>query len=118
MAAPTSIPLPLLDRVRVASPCNARWEDMRGDGRVRRCDRCSLNVYNLSALGRAEAEALLERHFNADGTQKAGRFCAQLYRRADGTVLTADCPVGLAALRAAVRRATIRVAAAVGLTSL
>ncbi|HVR40948.1 MAG TPA: carboxypeptidase-like regulatory domain-containing protein, partial [Thermoanaerobaculia bacterium] len=37
-----------------------------------------------------------------------GRVCARLYRRADGTVLTRDCPTGLRALR---RRAS-RVAAA------
>jgi hypothetical protein len=118
MAATTSISLPLLDRVRVASPCDARWEDMAGDDRVRRCEQCSLNVYNLSAMPRAEAEALLARYFDDDGSEKQGRFCGQLFRRPDGTVLTADCPVGLAAVRAKARRAVVRVAAAIGLTSL
>lgn len=80
-----------LDRVAVASPCSAAWERMRpidAAGRVRACDTCQLNVHDLSALGRAEAEALLLAHEGA-------RLCVRLYRRADGRVLTRDCPVGL-----------------------
>lgn len=84
-------------RVRIASPCNASWEGMEGDGRVRLCCECNLNVYNLSELTRAEAEALVAR--------KEGRLCARLYRRADGTVLTKDCPAGLRAVRLRVSRA-------------
>ncbi|HMB27752.1 MAG TPA: carboxypeptidase-like regulatory domain-containing protein, partial [Blastocatellia bacterium] len=34
-----------------------------------------------------------------------GRICARLYRRADGTILTQDCPVGLRAVRKKVTRA-------------
>ncbi|HEY0171102.1 MAG TPA: carboxypeptidase-like regulatory domain-containing protein [Pyrinomonadaceae bacterium] len=84
----------LLSRMRVASPCPAGWEAMEGDGRVRFCRLCDLHVYNFSELTRAEAESLVAR--------TEGRLCARLYRRADGTVLTKDCPKGL---RAARRRA-------------
>lgn len=94
-----------------------RWEDMSGDDRTRHCAECNLNVHNIAGMTRGEAEALLARHFNPDGEPIAGRFCAQIYRRADGTVLTADCPVGLAALRAKARRTVVRIAAAVGITS-
>jgi hypothetical protein len=80
-------PLPLLDSLRVASPCEVSWEGMRGDARVRFCAPCSKNVYNLSAMPREEAEALVQ---NADGS-----LCVRMYRRADGTVIHADCPVGL-----------------------
>jgi hypothetical protein len=73
---------------------------MRGDERVRFCDHCGLSVFNISALSRNEAKALIA------GTE--GRICARLYRRADGTVLTKDCPIGLRALR---RRLTKRAAA-------
>jgi hypothetical protein len=92
---------------------------MTGDERTRRCAQCNLSVHNIASLTRVEAETLLARHFDADGNARvgAGRFCAQLYRRADGTILTADCPVGLAALRAKARRTASRVAAAIGLTS-
>ncbi|MCA1620258.1 MAG: carboxypeptidase-like regulatory domain-containing protein [Acidobacteria bacterium] len=84
----------LLSRVRVASPCPASWEAMEGDERVRFCRLCDLHVYNVSELTRAEAGSLVSR--------TEGRLCARLYRRADGTVLTKDCPTGL---RAARRRA-------------
>lgn len=84
----------LLSRMRVASPCPASWEAMEGDARVRFCRLCDLHVYNVSELTRAEAESLVAR--------TEGRLCARLYRRADGTVLTKDCPTGL---RAARRRA-------------
>jgi hypothetical protein len=79
--------LPLLENVRIAAPCNASWEEMTGDARVRFCGHCRKNVYNLSAMPRAEAELLLE--------EREGRICVRLYKRTDGTVLTADCPVGV-----------------------
>jgi hypothetical protein len=80
-----------LKHVRVAAPCPADWDRMRGDERVRFCDQCSLNVYNLSGMTRREAEALL--------TQAEGRLCVRFYRRRDGTILTNNCPVGLRALK-------------------
>jgi hypothetical protein len=84
----------LLDDVRIASPCPANWDDMVGDDRVRFCGQCTKNVYNLSAMPRAEAEALLREGERRDAQQGAG-MCVRLYRRADGTVLTADCPDGV-----------------------
>lgn len=80
-----------LDSLRVASPCSVAWESMQGDARSRFCATCRLNVYDLSSLTREEAVELVAR--------KEGRLCVRFYRRADGTVLTRDCPVGLAALR-------------------
>jgi hypothetical protein len=93
--------LPMLDTLRVASPCKASWEDMVGDARVRFCGQCAKNVYNLSAMARDEAEALL--------VAKAGNVCVRFYQRADGTVMTTDCPVGVRKKR--VRRAAVAVAA-------
>jgi hypothetical protein len=75
-------------KINIASPCPARWEDMGGDNRVRFCDHCRKNVYNISALTSTEAVALLE--------SKKGNLCARIYQRTDGTVLTEDCPVGVA----------------------
>jgi hypothetical protein len=86
-----------LDRVRVAAPCEADWDEMRGGERVRFCHRCSLNVYNLSAVTRREAERLVTR-------TEGGRLCVRFYRRRDGTMLTRSCPVGLRALK---RRASL-----------
>ncbi|MGH7130715.1 MAG: hypothetical protein ACREJO_02070 [Phycisphaerales bacterium] len=112
-----TISLPLLDRARVAAPCPAKWEDMTGDNKVRHCALCNLNVHNFSAMSRDEAEGIFAKHFNPDGSliESAGRVCGGFYRRADGTYLLQDCPTGLAAIKARVRNAWIRVAAAIGL---
>ena len=87
----------LLNRLSVASPCSADWDSMAGDGRVRFCGQCDLHVYNVSEMSRGEAVALI--------TKTEGRLCARFYRRADGTVLTKDCPTGLRAVRARAARA-------------
>jgi len=76
-----------LEDVSIASPCSARWEDMIGDDRVRFCGECGKNVYDVSAMTRDEAEALID-------DSEGGMPCLRMYRRKDGTVLTADCPVG------------------------
>lgn len=85
-----------LNRIRIASPCGVGWEKMSGDDSVRFCEECSLHVYNISEMTASEAHALI--------TESEGRICARLYRRADGTVLTKDCPVGLKAFRRRVSR--------------
>jgi hypothetical protein len=93
--------LPLLDKVSVASPCSASWDEMEGDDRKRFCGKCEKNVYNLSAMTAEDAEALLRANESAE-------MCIRLYKRADGTVLTSDCPVG-------VRRKRVRRVAAVAI---
>jgi len=64
---------------------------MLGDERVRFCGQCSLNVYNLSSMTRADAEALIAR--------TEGRLCVKFYRRFDGSIITKDCPIGLRAIK-------------------
>ena len=82
------VTLPMLDDVRVAAPCDVAWSNMEGDSDVRYCGSCKKHVYNLSMMSRAEAEAVL-------GAAKATEgVCVRLYRRADGTVITDDCPIG------------------------
>ena len=88
------LPILELDDIRIASPCTMRWEDMTGGDRVRFCAACQKNVFNLSDMKRGEALDLMR--------STEGRVCARFYRRKDGTILTADCPVGL---RLAARRA-------------
>ena len=78
---------PLLEQIRIASPCGAAWDRMDGDDQVRFCAQCRKNVYDLSAMSRAEAEALVR--------EREGKLCVRFYRRRDGTVLTDNCPVGL-----------------------
>ena len=103
------MPQPALENIRIATPCPASWEQMRGDDRVRHCDLCKLNVYNFSAMTRTEAEALLQAHAGQ-------RLCGRLYRRADGTILTQDCPTGLRAVRRRVaQRAGVALSVLLGL---
>ncbi len=64
---------------------------MTGDERVRHCGACDKNVYNFKEMTRTEIEVLL--------LKTEGRVCARLFQRADGTVLTRDCPVALAKVR-------------------
>jgi len=93
-----------LKSLRVAAPCPVAWETMAGDDRVRHCTLCSLNVYNFAEMTRDEVRELIER--------SEGRVCGRLYRRADGTVLTRDCPSGLRAVRQRVTRWATSVIAA------
>jgi hypothetical protein len=99
-----------INKLRISTPCPVGWNQMIGDERTRFCHECRLHVYNLAELTESEAEALI--------SSKEGRFCARLYRRADGTVLTKDCPVGLRALRRHVaKKATAAFAALVGVSA-
>jgi len=63
---------------------------MIGSEQMRFCGQCNLNVYNLSGMTRAEAESIIARN--------EGRLCVRFYRRADGSIITRDCPVGLRAI--------------------
>ncbi len=85
-----------LERMRIASPCDVSWERMTGDDKARFCRQCNLHVYNISEMTKTQVESLV--------ADTEGRICARLYRRADGTVLTKDCPVGLRALKKRVAR--------------
>ena len=80
-----------LKTLRIASPCSADWDGMSGDARKRFCRECKLNVYNLSDMTWYDAENLLR--------LSEGRLCVRYFQRADGTILTQDCPVGWAKVK-------------------
>lgn len=120
--------LDLLDDIRIASPCTADWNDMVGDDRVRFCSHCQKNVYNLSAMPREEAIRLVTRDHDgqsgrrqSDGEHADNEQCIRFARRADGTVLTSDCPVGARAADAkrdrVRRRKRLAVAAGVSISA-
>jgi hypothetical protein len=69
---------------------------MVGDERARYCGQCNLHVYNLSDMTRRQAETLI--------TNTEGHLCVRFFRRADGTILTRNCPIGLRALKRRVSR--------------
>jgi len=83
--------LPILDNIRIASPCRADWNAMTGDDHARHCNQCDKQVFNLSEMTRPEAEALI--------VEKNGQLCARYYKRHDGTIITSDCRVGIVAGR-------------------
>jgi hypothetical protein len=84
-----------LESIQIATPCHAGWDKMRGDDRIRHCQSCAKNVYNLSAMTREQAQRLI--------TEKEGNLCVQLHRRTDGTVITSDCTVGISAVKKSAR---------------
>ena len=94
------------NELHIASPCPADWEKMVGNERVRHCAECNLNVYNLSAMTELQVQELI-----ADNRGK--RLCGRFYRRADGTVLTQDCPWGLRVLKRKISRLAAAVLTAV-----
>ena len=86
-----------INKIMIASPCSIGWENMEGDERVRFCNACQLNVYNTSQMSKNEVEALMN-----NGKSN----CLRIYRRADGTMMTDDCPIGLRRVRNAAKRIT------------
>lgn len=94
-----------LNNIRIASPCQADWNQMIGNERQRFCGACQLNVYNLSGMPKTEAENLL--------VSSEGRLCVRFYKRVDGTVLTKDCPVGWQAIKRRVSKVSTAIASLV-----
>lgn len=87
----------LLDDVMIAAPCSVGWDNMSGDDKIRFCEKCQLNVYNLSGMSDDEAENLLQIN--------GSNICISLFRREDGTILKENCPVGLEKVRARLLKA-------------
>lgn len=85
-----------LELVDIPNPCTVPWESMTGDERVRFCKHCSKNVYNLSDMSRTDARNLL--------ISSEGKICISMLKRADGTVVTDECPPILRPARNAGRR--------------
>lgn len=71
-----------LDAIFVSKPCTADWDSMTGNRRMRFCQECNKNVYNLSAMSSDEAEALIARF--------EGRLCARFERDETGAVITEE----------------------------
>ena len=95
-----------LEDLRIAAPCGADWDAMEGDDRARHCAECRLTVYDLSAMTRAEAEALI--------TEREGDVCVRFWQRSDGRVLTQDCPSGVRRRRRRSRALAATAALAIG----
>src|ERR1700722_17094076 len=79
-----AISLPVLDSIAIASPCTVPWDEMQGDARTRFCTKCSQAVHDISQMTTDEAGRVLS---NAEKS-----VCTRIHRRADGPVMSADCP--------------------------
>src|ERR1700733_14192487 len=84
------------DKVCIAAPCQFGWENMIGNDATRFCGGCNLQVYNTSVISSAEVQNIL----NMDADQ----VCLRIYRNADGTIITDECPRWLRPLRRGWRR--------------
>lgn len=72
----------LLDRINIASPCSADWDEMFGNDQVRFCQHCSLHVHDLSKITRKDAVKLV--------VAAKGKLCVRYSRRPDGALRTAS----------------------------
>lgn len=79
----------VLAKIDVAAPCSVPWSSMKGDDQVRLCKQCDQHVFNLESMTVDEISRMI--------AEKEGKACVRFYRRFDGTLLTKDCAVGLAA---------------------
>lgn len=75
----------LLKRIHVAVPCPKVWEPAGEAATRRHCDLCNQDVFDLSMLTRAEANALLASRRNAP-------TCVTYQQQVGGEILTADRP--------------------------
>lgn len=100
----------LLDQINIPTPCDADWDHMIGNERVRFCEHCSKSVTNLSTMTRKQALELVSR--------SKGQMCVRYYKRPDGTVHTETAQGQLYQLkRRASRIAAGAFSAALGLSS-
>lgn len=88
--------LPILQTIRIASPCNVAWASMQGNERTRYCGACEKRVYNLVGMSDGAVAELFE--------SQGDDVCIRLYQRHDGTLMTQDCPTGFLAARRRFRR--------------
>lgn len=103
-----------LDQIKIASPCPMSWDDLERteSEKARFCGQCQKKVYDIAQMSRPEAELFLQQvAVNMPG----GAACLQIYCRADGTILTDDCPVGLKRVRNLWRRVRLTAASVIAL---
>lgn len=80
---------------------------MSGDEKIRHCNSCDKSVFNLAQMTRIEIEAVLLAQMNTGRTA-----CIRMYKRPDGTVVTADCLSVKQKLRRSITKSSAKIAAA------
>jgi hypothetical protein len=74
-----------LNRLRIASPCTASWDDMPGDEARRHCAQCDRQVFDFARMTPRQIEARVE--------TSGGRLCARITRGSDGCLVTRPAPI-------------------------
>lgn len=97
-----------LELIDIPNPCPVPWDTMRGTEQVRFCDQCEKNVYNISSMSMQAATNLI--------VSNEGRICISMLKRADGTVVTDECPPILRPLRDGWRRSIAAAAALIAMS--
>jgi hypothetical protein len=72
---------------RKALKCGVGWDEMERGERVRFCNACKLQVYDLNKMAMPEVEELI--------FQRENKKEFVLYKRPDGKFLTRNCPVAI-----------------------
>ncbi len=97
-----------IDKLEIVSPCSVGWDTMSGDEKVRHCESCNKSVFNLINMSRTEIETvLLEQMRDGHGA------CVRMYKRPDGTLVTADCFSVRDKLRRSMMKSRLKVESAV-----
>lgn len=73
-----------LEHLRTRKPCEADWDSMRGNDRVRFCEHCAKSVHDLSTMTRKDALRLVR--------ESEGRLCVRYVTLPGGRVKTLDAP--------------------------
>ncbi len=71
--------------LEISSPCNVDWDEMIGDERERFCNKCELNVYNVSAMSNKEAIEFLQ-------NQNKENLCINYFKDKSGRIITNETP--------------------------
>ena len=70
----------LLDAIYIPLPCPKSWEKMIGGDKVRFCESCENDIYNISAMTRQEARKLL--------FQSKEKVCIRMEKDSAGRIRT------------------------------
>lgn len=71
--------------LELSSPCVFDWDEMIGDERERFCQKCELNVYNISAMSKKEAIEFLQ-------NQNKENLCINYFKDTNGRIKTKETP--------------------------
>lgn len=71
--------LKILEEISILNPCTEDWNKMSGGNKVKFCNHCQKNVYNLAKMSKPEAIFLL--------LKKRGKCCLRIEKTKDGSLL-------------------------------